>query len=86
MKVFLSVLIPILLFSATLSKVYYEKEEDIEKRLKYLNDNSKEKTKGKIIFKHTNETGVYCEATKDIPSHEYTFYLTNDDTINISNF
>lgn len=81
MKRSLIVVSAILLFSTIFAKVYVDTMENIEKRLKYLNDYSQQKTDGKIVYKYTNQTGVYCEATRDIDKKEFVFNLKKEDVI-----
>jgi len=81
MKEFFIIISVIFLFSDIFAKKYVESIEDIEKRLKYLNDNSQQKTDGKIIYKYTTETGVYCEASRDIDKKEFVYNLKKEDVI-----
>ncbi len=75
MKGFYIILCTIALLSSLCARQNFETEEDIEKRLKYLNDKSQEITGGKILYKFTEEAGVHCEATKDISPKEYVFNI-----------
>lgn len=78
MKILILAFSAIILSACSFAKIYEEKIEDINKRLKYYNEKSEEITNGKIIFKHTNESGLYCEANQDIEKKEYAFYLKDD--------
>ncbi len=78
MKIFILFLGAIILCVYTLAKTYEESPEEIQQRLKFFNEKSEEVTRGKIIYKYSNETGVYCEAASDIGNKEYAFFIKKD--------
>ena len=63
-----------------LDKANNDKEnmEDIENRLKFLNEKSPEVTNGKILYKYSNQTGVYCEATQNIDRKEFVYKINKN--------
>ena len=78
MKGFILLLSAILLLSLTTSRQYKENMEDIENRLKFLNEKSPEVTNGKILYKYSNQTGVYCEATQNIDRKEFVYKINKN--------
>ncbi len=81
MKRFLLILSLIILSSSISSKQYEERIEDIQERLRYLNEKSPEHTAGKIIYKFSNTSGIYCEATSNIERKEFVYTLKKDNVI-----
>lgn len=75
MKGFILILYALAIISSIQTKSYVENKEEVEKRLKYLNDKSEEVTDGKILYKYTDQTGIYCEATTNIDQKEFVFNL-----------
>lgn len=78
MKGLFIILCALSLLYSLYAKQYVETKEDVEKRLKFLNDKSQEITKGKILYKYTEEAGVYCEATTNIDPKEFAFFLNKN--------
>jgi hypothetical protein len=78
MKGFFMILCALALVSSLYAKQYVESMEDIQKRLKFLNEKSQEITNGKILYKYTDESGVYCEATRDIDGKEFVFTINKN--------
>ena len=85
MKGFLTILCALALLSTQCTKQFLETKEDIENRLKYLNDKSQEVTNGKILYKYTEEGGVYCEATTNIDQKEFAFIIKKNHIISFCN-
>jgi len=85
MKGFFMIVCALALLSFNYAKQYVENKEDIEKRLKYLNEKSPEVTSGKIVYKYTEEGGVFCEATTDIDPTEYVFTIKKNYIISFCN-
>jgi len=85
MKRFIFFLSVIVLFSSIFCKQYIEDIQHIEKRLKFLNDKSQEITNGDIIYKYTNQSGIYCEATRNIEEKEFVFNLKREHLITFCN-
>ena len=78
MKIYIFALSAIILCAYSLSKSYQEKIEEVQERLNYYNEKTQEVTKGKILFKHSNETGLYCEAATDIEKKENIFFIKKE--------
>jgi tyrosine-protein phosphatase YwqE len=78
MKISIFALSAIILCAHSLSISYEEKIEEVQERLNYYNEKTQEVTKGKILFRYSNETGLYCEAATDIEKKEYIFLIKND--------
>jgi hypothetical protein len=85
MKGLFMIVCALALLSCLYAKQYVESMEDIEKRLKYLNEKSLEITNGKILYKYTNEAGVFCEATTDLDPKEFVFTLKKNHVISFCN-
>lgn len=85
MKRFILVISALILFSLTISRQYEENPEDIAERLRYLNSHSQEITSGKIIYRYSNQTGIYCEATTNIDKKEYVYTIKKDYVISFCN-
>lgn len=85
MKGFFMIVCALALLSCLYAKQYVENKEDIEKRLKYLNEKSPEITNGRILYKYTDEAGVFCEATRDIDPKEFVFTLKKNYIISFCN-
>lgn len=85
MKGLFLILFAIALLSSLYAKQYVENKEDIEKRLKFLNEKSQEITNGKILYKYTDEAGVFCEASRDIDPKEFVFSLKKNYIISFCN-
>lgn len=86
MKGFFIILCALALLSSLSAKQYSETKEDVENRLKYLNEKSQEVTNGKIQYKYTEEGGVYCEATTNIDQKEFVFNLKKNNVISFCNY
>lgn len=75
MKAFILLISIALLLTISVSKQYTESQEEIQSRLDWLNSHAQNATTGKIVFKYNNQTGIYCEATRNIEKKEFVFQI-----------
>ena len=78
MKAFILLISISLLLTFSVSKQYEENPEEIQSRLDWLNSHTQNITSGRIVYKYSNQTGIYCEATRNIEKKEFVFQINKN--------
>ena len=74
----INLLILLLSFSLILSRGLFETKEELNKRLSFYNSKSEEITNNRIVFKHSEEKGIYCEAKQKTLRKEFVFSIKKE--------